>query len=482
MPLTGAVSQAGALDLHELSRLGTSDGVVHQLLAGTPAEVPHRYDAASPARRLPIGVPLLLVHGARDDDVPGAHLARVRRRRDRGGRRLRAGRDRRREPLRAPGAELAVRGGRWSSGCRADARARRRARRRRPAGGLPRPLRASPTRSGSTSTATRSAGCRSPRATACATSSTSGATGSCRDGRTGSTRRRASATRSPRACSARARARCSWPTRRRSTCSSSARPRSTPRSLSAQRALVTDRDNFPTDRYVLEGLAEQRGLELRTIEADPLDGPQPRAISRRVLHDGAVALVVLSHVAYRSGALADMRALTERRPPLRRARGVGPLALGRRGPGASCATRASSWRSAAPTSTSTPARARPRTCTRRRRCCRGCARRSGAGSASATSSRWSAPYDPVDGIGRFLAGTPPVLDLAAVEEGVQAHRRGRRRAPAREVRRPLRADRSRCTTRGWRRSGSSSARRATRSAADRTCRCATRRRGRSAAR
>jgi kynureninase len=29
------------------------------------------------------------------------------------------------------------------------------------------------------------------------------------------------------------------------------------------------------------------------------------------------------------------------------------------------------------------------------------------------------PYDPVDGIGRFLAGTPPILDLAAVEEGVR---------------------------------------------------------------
>ena len=28
-------------------------------------------------------------------------------------------------------------------------------------------------------------------------------------------------------------------------------------------------------------------------------------------------------------------------------------------------------------------------------------------------------YEPVDGIGRFLAGTPPILDLAAVEEGVR---------------------------------------------------------------
>jgi dipeptidyl aminopeptidase/acylaminoacyl peptidase len=65
-----AVSQAGALDLDELSRLGTSDAVVNQLLGGTPDEVPHRYAQASPRRRLPIGVPLLVVHGERDGDVP----------------------------------------------------------------------------------------------------------------------------------------------------------------------------------------------------------------------------------------------------------------------------------------------------------------------------------------------------------------------------------------------------------------------------
>ncbi len=68
--VTAAVSQAGALDLDELSRLGTSDHVVNLLLGGTPDEVPHRYAQASPRRRLPIGVPLLLVHGERDDDVP----------------------------------------------------------------------------------------------------------------------------------------------------------------------------------------------------------------------------------------------------------------------------------------------------------------------------------------------------------------------------------------------------------------------------
>jgi kynureninase len=80
--------------------------------------------------------------------------------------------------------------------------------------------------------------------------------------------------------------------------------------LSPQRAVITDRGNFPTDRYVLEGLCAQRGLALRTFEADPLLGPRPEDLERE-LADGAAALVVLSHVAYRSGALADMAALTE---------------------------------------------------------------------------------------------------------------------------------------------------------------------------
>ena len=68
--LTGAVSQAGALDLDELFRLGTSNDVVRELLGGSPDEVAERYAAASPARRLPVGVPLLVVHGELDDDVP----------------------------------------------------------------------------------------------------------------------------------------------------------------------------------------------------------------------------------------------------------------------------------------------------------------------------------------------------------------------------------------------------------------------------
>lgn len=70
VPVTGVVSQAGVLDLERAWEWRLSDGVVRRLLDGTPDEVPERYAAASPAARLPLGVPSLLTHGARDDIVP----------------------------------------------------------------------------------------------------------------------------------------------------------------------------------------------------------------------------------------------------------------------------------------------------------------------------------------------------------------------------------------------------------------------------
>jgi acetyl esterase/lipase len=70
--VTHAVSQAGVADLREAARLRLSDCVVHDLLGGTPDEVPERYAAASPAELLPLGVPQLLVHGGRDRIVPPA--------------------------------------------------------------------------------------------------------------------------------------------------------------------------------------------------------------------------------------------------------------------------------------------------------------------------------------------------------------------------------------------------------------------------
>jgi kynureninase len=72
--------------------------------------------------------------------------------------------------------------------------------------------------------------------------------------------------------------------------------------------IVTDADNFPTDRYVFEGIAAQRGAELRMLPTDINEGVDPDLVRAAVDED--TALVSLSHVAYRSGALADMAAIT----------------------------------------------------------------------------------------------------------------------------------------------------------------------------
>jgi kynureninase len=75
-----------------------------------------------------------------------------------------------------------------------------------------------------------------------------------------------------------------------------------------RRVIVTDDDNFPTDRYVFQGIAAQRGCELRMIHTDMDAGLDEAALAAAVGPD--TALVSLSHVAYRSAALADMAKTT----------------------------------------------------------------------------------------------------------------------------------------------------------------------------
>ena len=174
-------------------------------------------------------------------------------------------------------------------------------------------------------------------------------------------------------------------------------------------ALVTDRGNFPTDRYVLEGLAAQRGLELRLFDGEP---------DAATLPCDAGDVVVLSHVGYRTGALADLPALQaaarERGATLiwdlSHSAGAVPVEL--RAGGAELAV--------------------------------GCTYKylnAGPGApaylyvASALQAQLRPPiwgwfgqreqfamerdYDPEPSIRRFLAGTPPILGLAAVEEGIR---------------------------------------------------------------
>ena len=64
----GAVSLAGVLDLRRAYDVGFQS--VATLMGGSPTEVPARYDAASPAALIPLGVPQVLVHGTADPIVP----------------------------------------------------------------------------------------------------------------------------------------------------------------------------------------------------------------------------------------------------------------------------------------------------------------------------------------------------------------------------------------------------------------------------
>ena len=73
--------------------------------------------------------------------------------------------------------------------------------------------------------------------------------------------------------------------------------------------VVSDTANFPTDRYILEGLCERHGKRLVLID----DEAGEEYVTEQVLADHLdqrTALVTLSVVQYRSGALHDVAALT----------------------------------------------------------------------------------------------------------------------------------------------------------------------------
>jgi kynureninase len=76
-----------------------------------------------------------------------------------------------------------------------------------------------------------------------------------------------------------------------------------------RRVLVTDSGNFPSDRYVLQGAAERRKGQLRTVPTTPVDGVRPDDVHTYLADD--VAMVAFSHVDYRSAAINDVAALTD---------------------------------------------------------------------------------------------------------------------------------------------------------------------------
>jgi kynureninase len=75
----------------------------------------------------------------------------------------------------------------------------------------------------------------------------------------------------------------------------------------ARRVIVAFADDFPTDRYIVEGIAAERGGSVRWLHADLAEGVTPEQVADATGPD--TALVLLSHVAYRSGWLADAPAI-----------------------------------------------------------------------------------------------------------------------------------------------------------------------------
>ncbi|MBA2508247.1 MAG: aminotransferase class V-fold PLP-dependent enzyme [Nocardioidaceae bacterium] len=72
--------------------------------------------------------------------------------------------------------------------------------------------------------------------------------------------------------------------------------------------LVAADTDFPTDRYVLQAVAEQRGMAVRWLAPDPDGGVDPGVLEPALGDD--VAVVALSHVDYRSAYVADLVTVT----------------------------------------------------------------------------------------------------------------------------------------------------------------------------
>lgn len=73
--------------------------------------------------------------------------------------------------------------------------------------------------------------------------------------------------------------------------------------------IVTDDLNFPTDVYVLGGVASRHGKKLEIVPSDGVDGPVDE-LAEAIDED--TALVSLSHTAFKSGYTYDMAELTAR--------------------------------------------------------------------------------------------------------------------------------------------------------------------------
>ncbi len=175
-----------------------------------------------------------------------------------------------------------------------------------------------------------------------------------------------------------------------------------------RRVILSEPGNFPTDLYVLQGLCGTLGLKLRTVPGDAI----PEALTDEV------ALLVLTHVHYKSGRMHDMAGLTAKAHAvgtlalwdLSHSAGAVPVDLNSAGAdfAVGCGYKYLNGGPGAPGYMF--------------------AARRHQGAMRQPLSGWmghAAPfgfddaYAPADGMARMLTGTPAVLGLAALEEGLK---------------------------------------------------------------
>ena len=81
-----------------------------------------------------------------------------------------------------------------------------------------------------------------------------------------------------------------------------------------RKTIITDAANFPTDRYILDGIAKQFGLNLIIIDNENPEIAEHERVTPQILApylSDDVALVTLEIIQYRSGARTDVKAITD---------------------------------------------------------------------------------------------------------------------------------------------------------------------------
>ena len=81
-----------------------------------------------------------------------------------------------------------------------------------------------------------------------------------------------------------------------------------------RKTIITDAANFPTDRYILDGIAKQHGLNLVIIDNEDPAIAENELVTAELLEkymSDDVALVTLEVIQYRSGARSDIKSITD---------------------------------------------------------------------------------------------------------------------------------------------------------------------------